>query len=151
MTDLKLSILEKYLNENTSLHINKEEIRNILNNNEGRTINIIKQFDSIIDTNKDYSNFRIEEVDSIKTNEFIITSDNFRFKSDELIIKPEMDVSKSAFNKVKYISSNYSTPKSNSSINIYDNYRNKRKVQLLTNIFESINNLEKTLNRFKNI
>ena len=119
MDELNSTVLnvEKYLN------INKEE----LNYNGGRTINIIKQFDSI--NNIKLDTFKIKEVDTMQP-------DNFVTDLPDKIIIP-----KPAFNQIKS-SLNCSKPIA---------YRERQKLELMNNIFESINNLEKTLDRFKKL
>lgn len=129
MEQLNLTVLnvEKYLNEKTSLNINKDEIREILNNNGGRTINVMKQFDSV--NNIKLDKYSIEEVDTMKPEDFITDLPN------------KIIIPKSAFNQIKS-SLNCSTPIAS---------RERRKLELMNNIFESINNLEKTLERFKKL
>ena len=142
MEELNSTILdlEKYLNEKTCLNISNEEIKEILNNNSGRTIDVVKQLDSAV--NIKLPKYLVQEVDTIQPENFIPD-----FPNENL-------TPKSAFNQIKLlpnssqnkISSNCSTPTIS---NIYDDYREKRKSDLLKNIFESINNLEKTIHRFK--
>jgi len=155
MEQLDLTILnvEKYLNENTSLNIDKEEIRAILNNNEGRSIDVVKQLNSIVNIKlNDICN--VVEVDSIKPddynslrNEMNLSTSEKIISNPEKILKPEIFVPKSGFVQLKSTSNSPPRilPKP------YEDSRHNMKIKLLENIFESINNLENTLNRFKNI
>ena len=145
MEQLDLTILnvEKYLHENTSLNIDKEEIRAILNNKGGRSIDVVKQLNSIVNIKLD-DLYKVIEVDSIKPEEgYLMRSENIILKPS----KPEIFVPKSGFVSVNSTSNSPPRvlPKT------YEDSRHNMKIQLLKNIYESINNLENTLNRFKNI
>jgi hypothetical protein len=149
MEQLNLTVLnvEKYLNENTSLNIDKEEIRAILNNNNGgRSIDVVKQLNSIVNI-KLNDIYKVVEVDSIKPDEFNSLRNEMNLSTSEKILKPEIFVPKSGFVQLKSTSNSPPRilPKT------YEDSRHNMKIKLLENIFESINNLENTLNRFKNI
>lgn len=149
MEQLDLTVLnvDKYLHENTSLNIDKEEIRAILNNNGGRSIDVAKQLNSIVNI-KLNDTCKVIEVDSIKPEEgYFRRSENIISKPENIISKPEIFVPKSGF--VSLNSTSNSPPRILPKT--YEDSRHNMKIQLLKNIYESINNLENTLNRFKNI
>jgi len=161
-SEITLTELEKFLNETTPLIIDKKEINQILKNNKEETIDIMKQLDDILNINTDYDSLVVQEVDSIKGENF--KQDNFKpdnslqnidyskFKvSDIDLIKSKNILPKLDLTKVKSesVSSNptpqIDVPK------IYDDNQKRMKLDLLKNIFQNINNLENTLNKFKRV